>query len=205
MTKSTGVKKAFCETQFPIPGVEWLDDMGMLPLAEGRFARLEVATFGIANQMTRISVTVLSRETGKLDQKDFHFADYLSERSDTRTDYDEGFQITGHYAGYGWYIAVPKSTAPICEAIGRYLEHFRQASANEELMPANLRVVMEQLETAKELLQTARSMIRDTAHDWPEGELCMVPKAFCKQASAFLGDGYDFETGETQDERVTRP
>jgi hypothetical protein len=46
------------------------------------------------------------------------------------------------------------------------------------------------------LLRSARQLVRDVAHDWPETELHTAPLTLCAQITDALGDSFDYETGE---------
>jgi hypothetical protein len=47
----------------------------------------------------------------------------------------------------------------------------------------------------RDLIRTARSLIRDAAFDWARDELTADPKTVCMQLSEMVGEDYDFEKG----------
>jgi hypothetical protein len=51
-------------------------------------------------------------------------------------------------------------------------------------------------EREKNILQLARSLIRDAAFDWARDELAANPEEVCLSLSEMLGERYDFEKGE---------
>lgn len=53
-------------------------------------------------------------------------------------------------------------------------------------------------EDEKAMVRTARSVIRDMAHDWPTKELLMAPGEVCRQLSLMLGEKYNFDTGDEE-------
>jgi len=55
------------------------------------------------------------------------------------------------------------------------------------------------VEVDRELLQEARTMIRDMAKGWPAKELSCSPEAIVEELSNALGEDYNFETGDVKD------
>lgn len=132
--KSPGAKEQFLQSfGWPFLVVS-LDSTGYHPFDDGtgRLARIDFATRGTAGQMEGLRVTILDSLCGTIDSKLFAFDDYLSERADDRRDYPLGgnptFAVVTHIA-WDWYIARPATTAPLTEAVARYVELFRAAQS----------------------------------------------------------------------------
>ena len=93
-----------------------------------RLARIEPAASGTSGQMEGLRVTILDKLCETIDSKFFRFDDYLSERSDGRGDYplrgNPTFMVITHL-GWDWYIATPTTTAPLTEAVTRYIDLFK--------------------------------------------------------------------------------
>lgn len=47
-----------------------------------------------------------------------------------------------------------------------------------------------------EVLNLARSLIRDAAYGWPSDDLAATPEEVCDKITQLLGDTYNFEKGE---------
>lgn len=56
--------------------------------------------------------------------------------------------------------------------------------------------------TSTDLLRDARAVLRDQLNGWPTKELHMDPYDLCEAITALLDDGYNMETGES-DEALT--
>jgi hypothetical protein len=123
--KTTATKESFCAS-FPWTiAIQWFDLTGMYKYGDGeRVARIDLSTNGAADLYVGFRVTVLNTRKGKIDEKFFAFNDYLSERADDRSDYKGGFEVYPG-CGWGWYIAVPKTTEPLVRAIEQYLMVFQ--------------------------------------------------------------------------------
>ncbi|HYE77819.1 MAG TPA: hypothetical protein VEI97_07525 [bacterium] len=59
--------------------------------------------------------------------------------------------------------------------------------------------------TTRELLELARSVLRDLCHDWPAGECAAHPEEVVNRITDVLGDGYDFATGCVPGDGVRPP
>lgn len=53
----------------------------------------------------------------------------------------------------------------------------------------------------RDTLALARSLIWDTAHDYPEKELADTPEEVCAQITQLLQDGFNYSDGLLADER----
>ncbi len=124
-TRDKGTKTGFCSSLEWKLKLQWLDKTGIHKLKDGRVVRIELETSGTYETYTGFLVTVMNPKEGKVDQKFFAFSDYLTERSDDRQKDQPGshFQVIAH-TGWRWYIAVPKTTRPFCEAVEAYIKVF---------------------------------------------------------------------------------
>lgn len=113
----------FCRS-FPwTKDITWFDGKGVVKLASRR-ATICLREIGesVGNfREFRVCIIAASGET--VDATNFAFDAYLSERADTRDDYDGGFKVVSH-CGFEFYIAKPKDTAPIVQAIEKYMDLF---------------------------------------------------------------------------------
>lgn len=130
--KTKVTKTEFCSGfAWPhLPSLTWFDKTGFARLGDGLIARVELYEgSGVSGHYTGMLVRILNRKEGEVDRKFFLFDDYLplGGRKDTRADYlgSDGhtFKVLSHI-GWSWYIAVPTSTRPLCEAIAKYIEVF---------------------------------------------------------------------------------
>jgi len=124
-------KAEFCQAlSWRMAGIKWLDLTGMKKLARNRVAKIQLTTEG-AGRYYGLVVSIINRDTGVVDRKEFQFIDYLdfSKRSDNRTDYTNqlGFYAMSEGATLRWYIAVPQDTRTLCEAVETYLKFFEKA------------------------------------------------------------------------------
>ena len=101
----------------------WNGHVGHMELDETRVVRFEPKTQGYAYHYVGVEVTILNKGTGHVDSNFFHFDHHLSERSDTRSDYTDGFQIVST-CGWSWYIAKPATVQPLMDAIWGYIQLF---------------------------------------------------------------------------------
>jgi hypothetical protein len=120
-----GTAAGFCQSfTWGLKPIQWLDKSGFYTLPGERVVRIELESEGISGHYAGFLVTILHRQTGKIDAKFFAFNDYLRERSDNRADLpNQRFEVISH-TGWGWYIAVPKDTRPFCAAIEAYIQVF---------------------------------------------------------------------------------
>lgn len=121
--------------------IRWLDGTGLCPISDDVFARVDLATGGFQGQYDRLSVTIIHRERGALDQKSFSFDDHIpyASRVDDRQlgsnayparEGDLCFHAT---VGYRWYIAVPSDmgTLQLAEAVRDYVALFRPSTVRK--------------------------------------------------------------------------
>jgi len=123
-----GNKEAFCRSFDWDIDIKWMDLSGYVRIDDDRRARIQLATHGTMGEYRAFIVSIISKRKGKIEAKSFLFDDYLSDRSDNRSDYPLGknpcFMVIDHI-GWRWYIAVPKTTRPLCQEIEKYIEIFR--------------------------------------------------------------------------------
>jgi len=125
MTKcknSSGLKTTFCKSlDWKIP-IHWFDLTGIFefPGDEVRRAVITLRPTTTHDHFDGFEVQIVNKHEGMVALKCFSFNDYLSERSDARDDYRDGFGVIA-YCGWEWYIAIPKTTRPFCEAVEAYI------------------------------------------------------------------------------------
>lgn len=114
--------------------IDWFGTVGYTPLKRNRLAKLELTTSGrrgvACADYRGFTVQILDVHTGPIDKVYFAFDDYLTERSDARSDYQPGdhcFEVVEWH----WYIAVPATTRPFTRAVERYLDLFRAGPADD--------------------------------------------------------------------------
>ena len=116
-------KTTFCQS-FPWKRkIQWFDLQGITLLDKTRRASITLATHGISPDYTGFDVRITNKQDGKIASKTFLFKDYLDprKRADSRSDFQESFKVVDH-CGWDWYIAIPRDTAPLVEAIEGYIE-----------------------------------------------------------------------------------
>lgn len=135
-TAEAGAKAEFCSTAFDWPyEVLWLDTRGQIAIDDDRRAVLELSTWGYGDHYQGFLVSIVSKTHGQIDKKMLLFDDYLprDERSDSRqvavqsypvSPGNPCFQVISH-TGWGWYIAVPRTTQPFVDAVSAYIEAWR--------------------------------------------------------------------------------
>ena len=113
--------------QFDIaPHIKWSDSVGYIEMSGRRLAKVVLDTYGVQFHYVRFVVTILSKDTGKIDEKSFFFNDHLKidKQATGRTDMlDHGLQCIST-CGYHWYINLPETVEPICNAIKEYVGMF---------------------------------------------------------------------------------
>lgn len=130
---STSAKENFCRSFEWHIDIKWMDLTGFVRIDEYRRAKVMLARTTLsADNYDAFKVSIINKHDGVVDVKVFRFDDYLDTsldgRSDNRTDYPLGrndcFHVTS-YIGWRWYIAVPKTTRPLCKEIENYIEIFQ--------------------------------------------------------------------------------
>lgn len=131
MSANKTTKSQFCES-FPWPmRIHWMDLTGVTKLDNDRMVRIDLVCGAVAQTYIGFRVQILHKRTGLIDQKVFAFDDYLSaahgDRTDGRTDWGgpgrATFSVVSHVA-WDWYIAKPKSTDALTNAIWAYVDIF---------------------------------------------------------------------------------
>lgn len=94
-------------------------------LGGGLLARIRIGYGVSSSDRDRLDVTIINRERGTVDSLEFLFDAHLpaDARKDGRRDYTSGFRIKENQ-GWGWYIAVPTDTRPLCAAVERWINLF---------------------------------------------------------------------------------
>lgn len=116
--------------------IQWFGAAGYIDLDGTRRAKVELSTVDWRGVETpgyypSLVVTILDVTIpGSIDQHMFPFDQYLSERSDNRPDWNPSpkvplFRVSSWACGWNWYVAEPRTTRPLTEAIERYIEVFR--------------------------------------------------------------------------------
>lgn len=125
------------ELAFEIP-ITWRDASGTHRMDDDRHVNLSIITRGHTSHYTGVNVRVMHKKSGEIDRKFFLFDNFLDRhaRSDNRELQDNGrpdyplnntcccFQVIST-CGWFWYIAVPKTTRPFCEAVEGWIEEWR--------------------------------------------------------------------------------
>ena len=112
--------------------IDWFDLTGTHPLDDNRYALVELSEGGTCGTYPGVRVMIVSKTAGQINSKYFLFDDYLSkdlrDREDGCTNYplstNTCFHVLAH-CGWNWYIAVPRSARPFCEAVERWIDHWR--------------------------------------------------------------------------------
>lgn len=106
--------------------MQWIGSELFIHLDQDRRAAVSISTNGHAEHYVMLVVRIVNKREGQVDSKSFGFSEYLREvgRSDTRHDMpDQRFEVVSH-VGWHWYIAVPKTTKPLTEAVAAYAALF---------------------------------------------------------------------------------
>lgn len=125
-------KAYFCRSLEWKDKISWYDLTGIRNYGNGIIAKIEFSTLGTVGTYPGFLVTIIDKQIGIVDSKFFEFDDYLdskSNRADARKDYPDGrgccFHVwTQNKTDWKWYIAIPKTTRPFCEAIEAYISNF---------------------------------------------------------------------------------
>lgn len=131
MARSEETKSGFCRSFDWKIDIRWFDLTGVTRIDDGRIARIQLETRGTHAQYEGFLVKVLNKREGVIDQKYFLFDDYLNPALKARTDGRDDYPLRGnlcfkvHGPCWDWYIARPKSTRSLCDAIENWLEMFR--------------------------------------------------------------------------------
>ena len=116
--------------------LHWNGNVAVHEFSKDRLVKIEFERHDTKIGSAR--VTVINKVTGPVDATNFHFRTYLSTRkADRADDRTEGKHEWGSRPGqnihlyssgrgdaFDWYIAVPKTTRPFCEAIEQHVRRF---------------------------------------------------------------------------------
>lgn len=112
--------------------VRWHGNVGYVSLGPRTIARIELSEFGHSGHWSGFKVSVVDGVTGRLDECSFKFHDYLTkeDRVDDRTDMpDQAFHAwessSSSRKDLDWYIARPRSSKPVSNAINEYLRFWQ--------------------------------------------------------------------------------
>jgi len=122
-------KTNFCQS-FPWKlKIKWQDLEGIVTLDADRRAVIELSERNnhtpYADHFVSFLVKIVSKTNGTITSKLFLFSDYLDIRK--RVDARPDFKTNGFHAWHGteWYIAIPKDTTPLVEAIENWIEAWK--------------------------------------------------------------------------------
>lgn len=109
----------------------WSGKTGVFKFSDDAIAKIELASYGVAQTYPGFRVTILNKREGHVDAMFFKFDDHLDasleSRTDRRRDYPVGgntcFKVLSH-VGWDWYIAKPKSTVAFRDAVESYIKMF---------------------------------------------------------------------------------
>jgi hypothetical protein len=117
--------------------LHWNGRVAVHELTKDRLVKVEFEESNGGTHISGARVTVINKVTGPVDATDFFFRDHLSTLKKDRTDdraegkHEWGSSASQNihlYGGRGqafdWYIAVPKTTRPFCEAIEAHIKRF---------------------------------------------------------------------------------
>lgn len=128
----SGIKEAFCASLAWSLELQWFDRTGYHKLDDERRARIVLETRECGGEYPGFNVTILSKNSGVIDQKYFKFDDYLDTSLEGRTDRRSDYPLRGNtcyeviaHCGWEFYIAKPKDTRPYTEAVERWIDQFR--------------------------------------------------------------------------------
>jgi hypothetical protein len=133
LTRAEFIKTKFDWPDYPRGGcaIEWLDATGLIRLARGRVAKIELAWTGSSDHLDKLRVTLISVDSGVIDAKDFPFADYLEPVDKEEAKKNHNSCYGGIYVWrdstvglWDWYIDKPRITSPVVNAIYKYIDIF---------------------------------------------------------------------------------
>jgi hypothetical protein len=116
--------------------IDWFDGFGIHELDKDRRVIIKLSNKDDGNaRWNGLDLSLLSKTKGEITRATLRFDAYLTERKDNRPDW------TGHGTGWlfyawadtarrrldaiDWYIAVPRTTKPLAEAVKRYVAAWR--------------------------------------------------------------------------------
>ena len=121
------------QLDFKIP-IKWTDRTGTCLIGDGKHAKLELDTYGTHRHYPGMRVSIMHKRNGKLDTRYFLFDNYLDITDKGRKDNRQGdyplgrnrcFEVIQH-CGWGWYIALPKTTRPFCQTLEGWIDEWRE-------------------------------------------------------------------------------
>lgn len=125
---SMSEKRNFCLTfDWPLGIKEsWIALTSVWKMDEDRRAVITLDASGYVDHYRRFVVEISSKTSGLIHKQAFEFSDFLdlNQRADNRSDYPGPYEVNANI-GWQWYIAVPKDTKPLVEAILQYIDSWR--------------------------------------------------------------------------------
>lgn len=118
------VRQDFCKKTFRMKGfdIQWSDVVGLVQLPGRRVAKLELSDAGYASHYMKLIVSIVHKDSGAIDRKDFQIDDYLKTRADTRKE-ETRFYVWGDRGlSFGWYICEPKDMSELMAPIEAYIK-----------------------------------------------------------------------------------
>ena len=123
-----GDKERFCRSFEWHANVVWSAEQGILVLDRDRRAVITLHV-DINSNTSGMHVAIVHKRTGRIVERTFCFADYLSNdmahRKDSRRDYTGALHAKGLGGPLSWYIGEPKTTTPFTGAIEAYIKVWR--------------------------------------------------------------------------------
>lgn len=122
MTTTQATKATFCKSVLAGLDLTWYDLTGTKAVSHDRVVRVELVSPRISGTYTGFRVQLIHMVNGPIDSKVFAFDDYMK-ATGTASNSGNGLCVVDH-CGWRWYLAEPKSTKPMVDAIRGYLAAF---------------------------------------------------------------------------------
>lgn len=108
-----------------LPGFQWFGAVGVRALGRDRVVRVEPSEHVRVGYPTQgifvgLRVEVVNKHSGHVDDVYLYFDEVGMVRGDQRQDYEGGFSVHSS-AGWSWYIARPKTTKPLVDAVEAWI------------------------------------------------------------------------------------
>lgn len=121
-------RQDFCKEHFRLIGRDcrWFDLTGLAPMRGDCVAKITLE-YGTVDHYDSLIVEIVHKTNGKIDHKQFRFADHLDARKDTRKDLpNERPYVWANNGKFDWYIAIPTEAAVsgLMGAISDYIACF---------------------------------------------------------------------------------
>jgi hypothetical protein len=111
--------------------IDWFDGFGILELDKDRRIMIRLGGSDMNARWIGMELTLVSKTRGKLSEETLTFDAYLKDRKDDRPDWkgNGGHLFVVWYDHVDktieWYIAVPRTTKPLAEAVKKYVAAWR--------------------------------------------------------------------------------